>query len=50
MDEHVVRAALQHYCDHSATDADVAHEIYDDPLLRFLQSGERFKGVDNFRE
>jgi hypothetical protein len=28
MDEEAVRAALQHYVDYSATDEDVAHEIY----------------------
>src|SRR5918997_6278300 len=51
MDEHAVRAALQHYFDHSATDADRAHEIYhDDAVLEFPQSGERFDGVENFRE
>ncbi|HYZ07060.1 MAG TPA: hypothetical protein VE709_00395 [Pseudonocardiaceae bacterium] len=51
MDEHAVRAALQHYFDHSATDADRAHEIYhDDAVLEFPQSGEGFEGVENFRE
>ena len=52
MDEHGVRAALQHYIDHSAArDEDVAHEIYrDDAVLEFPQSGERFEGVENFRE
>ena len=52
MDESGVRAALQHYFDHSAAgDEDVAHEIYvDDAVLEFPQSGERFEGVENFRE
>jgi hypothetical protein len=32
-------------------DADVSHAIYhDDAVLEFPQSGERFEGVDNFRE
>jgi hypothetical protein len=31
-------------------DEDVAHEIYhEDAVLEFLQSGERFEGVENFR-
>jgi ketosteroid isomerase-like protein len=52
MDESGVRAALKHYFDHSAAgDEDVAHEIYvDDAVLEFPQSGERFEGVENFRE
>ena len=47
MDEIGVRAALQHYLDHSAArEEDVAHEIYaDDAVLEFPQSGERFEGV-----
>jgi len=33
------------------TDQDIAHEIYhDDAVLEFPQSGERFEGVENFRE
>ena len=52
MDEHGVRAALQHYFEHSAArEDDVAHGIYrDDAVLEFPQSGERFDGVENFRE
>ena len=51
MDEDSVRAALQHYFDYSAPDADVAHEIYDEnPVLEFPESGERFEGVENFLE
>jgi len=52
MDETGVRAALKHYFDHSAArEEDVAHEIYaDDAVLEFPQSGERFDGVENFRE
>ena len=50
MDESGVRAAVQHYLDHSAArDEDAAHEIYlDDAVLEFPQSGERFDGVDHF--
>ena len=52
MDESGVRAAVQHYLDHSAArDEDAAHQIYlDDAVLEFPQSGERFDGVGNFRE
>jgi hypothetical protein len=52
MDEQGVRAALHHYFAHSgAGEEDVAHEIYaDDAVLEFPQSGERFDGVENFRE
>jgi len=44
-------AALRRHWDHSGKDEDVAHEIYhDDAVLEFPQSGERFEGVENFRE
>jgi ketosteroid isomerase-like protein len=50
MDEHGVRAALNHYFTHSAAgDEDGAHTIYHpDAVLEFPQSGERFDGVDHF--
>src|SRR6478752_6831291 len=42
---------LRRHWDHSGIDEDVAHEIYhDDAVLEFPQSGERFEGVQNFRE
>ena len=52
MDEEGVRAALEHYIRHSeAGDEDTASEIYhEDAILEFPQSGERFEGVENFRE
>ena len=52
MDEGAVRAAVQHYIDcSSAGDEDRASEIYlEDAVLEFPQSGERFEGVENFRE
>jgi hypothetical protein len=51
MDEQAVRAALKRHWDYSATDQDIAHEIYhEDAVLEFPQSGERFEGVENFRE
>lgn len=43
--------ALRRHWDYSGKDEDIAHEIYhDDALLEFPQSGERFEGVENFRE
>jgi SnoaL-like protein len=43
--------ALHRHWDHSGRDEDVAHEIYhDDAVLEFPQSGERFEGVENFRD
>ena len=52
MDEEVVRAALRHYIHYSAAgDEDRASEIYhEDAVVEFPQSGERFEGVENFRE
>jgi len=45
------RALIQRYLAASGVDQDVSHEIYhDDAVLEFPQSGERFEGVDNFRE
>jgi hypothetical protein len=46
-----VRAALVRHWQHAAADQDVTHEIYaDEAVLEFPQSGERFVGVENFRE
>ena len=40
IEEHAVRAALQHYFDDSATDEDVAHGIYrEDAVLEVPQPG-----------
>jgi hypothetical protein len=51
VDEAAVRAKLERHWEYSGADEDVAHEIYhDDAVLEFPQSGERFEGVDNFRE
>ncbi len=44
-------SALRYHWEHSGRDEDRAHEIYhDDAVLEFPQSGERFEGVENFRE
>ena len=51
LDETDLRAALKRHWDYSGKDEDIANEIYhDDAVLEFPQSGERFEGVENFRE
>ena len=51
MDEEEVRAKLVRHWEYGGSDQDIAHEIYhDDAVLEFPQSGERFVGVENFRE
>ena len=49
MDEATVRAMLeQHF---TSGDPDVSHAMYhDDAVLEFPQSGERFVGVESFRQ
>ena len=43
--------ALERYFEISGKDVDAAHELYaPDAVLEFPQSGERFVGVENFRE
>ena len=46
------RVVLEHHLQLvSTTDPVAAHAIYhDDAILEFPQSGERFEGVENFRE
>jgi SnoaL-like domain len=49
MDERAAREAMQKYL--FEPDRDLAHEIYhEDAVLEFPQSGERFEGVENFKE
>jgi hypothetical protein len=51
LDETDLRAALKRHWDYSGKDEDIASEIYhDDAVLEFPQSGERFEGLENFRE
>ena len=51
MDEATVRALFARHWEFAGSDQDIAHEIYhDDAILEFPQSGERFVGVENFRE
>ena len=51
LDESDLLRELQRHWEYSGKDEDVAHEIYhDDAVLEFPQSGERFEGVESFRE
>jgi hypothetical protein len=51
MDEATVRAMLGQHFEFAGSDPDLAHEMYhDSAVLEFPQSGERFVGVENFRE
>jgi SnoaL-like domain len=51
MDAATVQAMLEQNFEYSGSDPERAHEMYhDDAVLEFPQSGERFVGVENFRE
>jgi hypothetical protein len=51
LDEKDLLVALQRHWDFEGKDYDVSHEIYhDDAVLEFPQSGERFEGLQNFKE
>ena len=51
MDAATVRAMLMQHFEYAGSDPDRAHDMYhDDAVLEFPQSGERFVGVENFRE
>ena len=51
VDAETVQAMLQQHVDNARSDPEKAHAMYsDDAVLEFPQSGERFEGVDNFRE
>jgi hypothetical protein len=51
VDAGTFRAMLQQNLGYSGSDPEKAHEIYtEDAVLEFPQSGERFVGVENFRE
>jgi ketosteroid isomerase-like protein len=51
MDAETVRAMLEQNLELSRSDPEKAHDIYaEDAVLEFPQSGERFEGVENFRE
>jgi hypothetical protein len=51
MDAATIRSMLEQHFENAASDPHRAHEMYhEDAVLEFPQSGERFVGVDNFRE
>jgi ketosteroid isomerase-like protein len=51
VDAATVREMLQQHFDFAGSDPDRAHAMYrEDAVLEFPQSGERFEGVENFRE
>ena len=51
LDNEALMVALKRHWDYAGRDEDISHEIYnDDAVLEFPQSGERFEGVENFRE
>jgi SnoaL-like protein len=51
MDESTLRAMLEQQFEYGHSDPARSHEMYhDDAVLEFPQSGERFVGVENFRE
>jgi hypothetical protein len=51
MDAATVRSMLEQHFQYAGSDPDRAHAIYyEDAVLEFPQSGERFEGVENFRE
>ncbi len=51
LDEPTLLRELKRHWDYSGKDEDIAHEIYhSDAVLEFPQSGERFEGVESFRE
>jgi hypothetical protein len=51
VDAETVRAFLEEHFEYSHSDPERAHALYhEDAVLEFPQSGERFVGIDNFRE
>ena len=51
MDPATIRAMLEQHFEHAGSDPELAHAMYhEDAVLEFPQSGERFVGVENFRE
>jgi SnoaL-like domain len=51
MDDAEKRVQIERSLAQVGGDQDIAHEMYhDDAVLEFPQSGERFDGLENFRE
>lgn len=50
MTDDEIRAALERHWEFAGRDETIAHEVYDeDAILEFPQSGERFRGKENFQ-
>jgi SnoaL-like domain len=51
VDPATIKAMLEQHFEYARSDPTLAHAMYhDDAVLEFPQSGERFVGVENFRE
>jgi SnoaL-like domain len=51
VDADTIRAMLVQHFEHAESDPELAHAMYhEDAVLEFPQSGERFEGVESFRE
>jgi SnoaL-like protein len=51
MDAESVKSMLRQHFENAGSDPGTAHAMYhEDAVLEFPQSGERFVGVENFRE
>jgi SnoaL-like domain len=51
MDAATVRSMLERQFEHAGSDPELSHAMYrEDAVLEFPQSGERFEGLENFRE
>jgi hypothetical protein len=51
MNAETVRGMIEQHFEYGRSDPDRAHEMYrEDAVLEFPQSGERFEGVESFRE
>jgi hypothetical protein len=51
MDTATIREMLQQQLGHAGRDPELSHAMYaEDAVLEFPQSGERFEGLENFRE
>jgi hypothetical protein len=51
VDAATVKGMLEPHFEHGRSDPALAHAIHhDDAVLEFPQSGERFVGIENFRE
>lgn len=50
MTDDEIRAALERHWEFTGRDETIAHEVYaEDAILEFPQSGERFRGKENFQ-